>query len=161
MRLLRNHLLDSCTAPPAASLRAPGASRFGSSWRLQHSDEINNNASRQCSPPALRPRPDDLNLKSKSSRRQAAPHIWLAPASKFSSPVSRSPLGLRSQGAAPLSLERIVGSLFISGHLIVWLPAVPNTSFKPSPNGKPPGRRYSAGLHFLQRRPGVSPSVPA
>ena len=40
-------------------------------------------------------------------------------------------------------------------------PAVPNPSFKPSPNSKPPGRRYSAGLHFLQRRPGVLPSVPA
>ena len=40
-------------------------------------------------------------------------------------------------------------------------PAVPNPSFKPSPNGKPPGRRYSAGLHFLQRRPGALPSVPA
>jgi hypothetical protein len=37
----------------------------------------------------------------------------------------------------------------------------PNPSFKPSPNSKPPGRRYSAGLHFLQRRPGVSLLVPA
>jgi hypothetical protein len=39
--------------------------------------------------------------------------------------------------------------------------ALPNPSLKPSPNSKPPGRRYSAGLHFLQRRPGVSLSVPA
>ena len=34
-------------------------------------------------------------------------------------------------------------------------------AFKPSPNSKPPGRRYSAGVHCLHRRPGVSPSVPA
>jgi len=39
--------------------------------------------------------------------------------------------------------------------------ALPNPSLKPSPNSKPPGRRYSAGLHFLQRRPGVSLLVPA
>jgi len=39
--------------------------------------------------------------------------------------------------------------------------AWPNPSIKPSPNGKPPGQRYSAVLHFLQRWPGVSPLVPA
>ena len=39
--------------------------------------------------------------------------------------------------------------------------ALPNPSFKPSPNGVPPGRRYSAGLHYLQRRPSVTPLVPA
>ena len=35
------------------------------------------------------------------------------------------------------------------------------TSLKPSSNSKSPGRRYSALLHFLQRRPGASPLVPA
>jgi len=39
--------------------------------------------------------------------------------------------------------------------------AWPNPSIKPSPNSKPPGQRYSAVLHSLQRWPGVSPSVPA
>ena len=39
--------------------------------------------------------------------------------------------------------------------------ALPNPSLKPSPNGKPPGRRYSAALLLLQRRPGVFPLVPA
>jgi hypothetical protein len=34
-------------------------------------------------------------------------------------------------------------------------------ALKPSPNSKSPGRRYSAVLHFLQRRPGASLSVPA
>jgi hypothetical protein len=35
--------------------------------------------------------------------------------------------------------------------------ALPNPSLKPSPNGKPPGQRYSAGLLLLQRWPGVLP----
>ncbi len=38
---------------------------------------------------------------------------------------------------------------------------MPNPSLKPSPNGKPPGQRYSAGLLLLQRWPGVFPLVPA
>jgi hypothetical protein len=37
----------------------------------------------------------------------------------------------------------------------------PNPSLKPSPNGKPPGQRYSAVLLLLQRWPGVFPLVPA
>jgi hypothetical protein len=37
----------------------------------------------------------------------------------------------------------------------------PNPSLKPSPNGKPPGRRYSALSLLLQRRPGAFPLVPA
>jgi hypothetical protein len=40
-------------------------------------------------------------------------------------------------------------------------PALPNPSLKPSPNGKPPGQRYSAGLLLLQRWPGAFPLVPA
>ena len=35
------------------------------------------------------------------------------------------------------------------------------TSLKPSPNSKSPSRRYSAGLRFLQRRPGASLLGPA
>ena len=161
MRSLRNYPLDPCPAGRAASLKMSGASRCGFAWRLRTSDELNDNASSQCSPPALVPRPNGLNLKSGFSRRLAVLHIWPAPTRKSGSPVLRRSLGLRPQGAAPLSLERIVGSSFISRHLIVWLPAVPNTSFKPSPNGNPPGRRNSVGLHFLQRRPGGLPSVPA
>ena len=40
-------------------------------------------------------------------------------------------------------------------------PAVPNPSFKPSPNGVPrgPGRRYA--VHFRQPGPRVTPLVPA
>ena len=39
--------------------------------------------------------------------------------------------------------------------------ALPNPSFKPSPNSKTPGPRCSVGVHFLQRVPGVLLSVPA
>ena len=38
---------------------------------------------------------------------------------------------------------------------------LPNPSVKRSANGRPPGRRSSAGLHYLQRRPGGLPSSPA
>jgi hypothetical protein len=37
----------------------------------------------------------------------------------------------------------------------------PNPSVKRTANGVPPGPRYSAGLHFLQRGPGVTPSAAA
>ena len=39
--------------------------------------------------------------------------------------------------------------------------ALPNPSFKPSPNSKTPGPRCSVGVHFLQRGPGVLLPVPA
>ena len=39
-------------------------------------------------------------------------------------------------------------------------PTTPNPSFKPSPNGKAPGPRYSAGVLLLQRGPGALPLVP-
>lgn len=39
--------------------------------------------------------------------------------------------------------------------------AWPNPSVKRSANGVPPGPRYSAGVHYLQRGPGVTPSSPA
>ena len=39
----------------------------------------------------------------------------------------------------------------------VW----PNPSFKPSPNGGPPGPGHRYGVHCLWPGPGVLPSVPA
>ena len=39
--------------------------------------------------------------------------------------------------------------------------AQPNPSFKPSPNGGPPGPGNRYGVHFLSPGPGVPPSVPA
>ena len=38
---------------------------------------------------------------------------------------------------------------------------MPNPSFKPSPNGGPPGPGARYGVHFLSPGPGVPPSVPA
>ena len=37
----------------------------------------------------------------------------------------------------------------------------PNPSFKPSPNGMPPGPGHRYGVHCLWPGPGVIPSVPA
>ena len=37
----------------------------------------------------------------------------------------------------------------------------PNPSFKPSPNGGPPGPVWRYAVHFRQSGPGVPPSVPA
>ena len=42
-------------------------------------------------------------------------------------------------------------------HRRVW----PNPSFKPSPNGGPPGPVWRYAVHFRQSGPGVPPSVPA
>jgi hypothetical protein len=38
---------------------------------------------------------------------------------------------------------------------------MPNPSFKPSPNGGPPGPVWRYAVHFRQPGPGVPPSVPA
>ena len=38
---------------------------------------------------------------------------------------------------------------------------LPNPSFKPSPNGGPPGPGCRYAVHFLHPGPGVPPSVPA
>ena len=38
---------------------------------------------------------------------------------------------------------------------------MPNPSFKPSPNGGPPGPVWRYEVHFRQSGPGVPPSVPA
>ena len=38
---------------------------------------------------------------------------------------------------------------------------MPNPSFKPSPNGGPPGPVWRYAVHFRQSGPGVPPSVPA
>ena len=54
-----------------------------------------------------------------------------------------------SKSPAPRKAPRTAGA--------AW----PNTSFKRSANGRPPGPRYSAGLHCLQRGPGVLPLSPA
>ena len=52
----------------------------------------------------------------------------------------------------------------LSGTLhVIPLPdtVLPNPSFKPSPNGGPPGPGCRYAVHFLHPGPGVPPSVPA
>ena len=47
-------------------------------------------------------------------------------------------------------------------HVLPLPPTVmPNPSFKPSPNGGPPGPGCRYAVHFLHPGPGVPPSVPA
>ena len=75
--------------------------------------------------------------------RGSAPHVLIPPI--FSEPLRKSRYATRAAGSRLGLLSK----------------ALPNPSIKPSPNSKPPGQRYSAVLHFLQRWPGVSPSVPA
>ena len=67
-------------------------------------------------------------------------------------PRPAAPGGRRSPRAAVLWLALRLRSLRA---------ALPNPSFKPSPNGVPrgPGRRYA--VHFRQPGPRVTPSVPA
>jgi len=50
----------------------------------------------------------------------------------------------------------------VQGHATRFSPRVPpNPSFKPSPNGMPPGPGHRYGVHFLWPGPGVMPLVPA
>jgi hypothetical protein len=96
----------------------------------------------------------------RSSKVQESPHRWAISACEQE--VRRSPPhALRHPGICqPLSNSQRASSS--SGSRLGLLSkALPNPSIKPSPNSKPPGQRYSAVLHFLQRWPGVSPSVPA
>mgnify|MGYP003425772816 CR=1 FL=1 len=96
----------------------------------------------------------------RSSKVQESPHRWAIRAGGqefrgpalhvlmppiFSQPLRKSRCATRAAGSRLGLLSK----------------ALPNPSIKPSPNSKPPGQRYSAVLHFLQRWPGVSPLVPA
>ena len=96
----------------------------------------------------------------RSSKVQESPHRWAISAREQE--VRRSaPHALMQPGVCqPLSKSRPASST-AGSRLSLFSKALPNPSIKPSPNGKPPGQRYSAVLHFLQRWPGVSPLVPA
>ena len=96
----------------------------------------------------------------RSSTVQESPHRWAISACEQE--VRRSPPhALRHPGICqPLSNSQRASSA-AGSRLGLISKALPNPSIKPSPNSKPPGQRYSAVLHFLQRWPGVSPLVPA
>ncbi len=67
-----------------------------------------------------------------------------------------------SHAAAHMSYFFTHGSSFSSTRETSLLcTAWPNPSVKRSANGVPPGPRYSAGVHFLQRGPGGTPLSPA
>jgi len=96
----------------------------------------------------------------RSSTVQESPHRWAISACEQE--VRRSATQVRMQPGVskPLSQNRRASST-AGSKLGLLSKALPNPSIKPSPNSKPPGQRYSAVLHFLQRWPGVSPLVPA
>jgi len=95
----------------------------------------------------------------RSSTVQESPHRWAISAREQE--VRRSaPHALRHPGICqPLSQSRCA-TRAAGSRLSLISKALPNPSIKPSPNSKTPGPRYSAA-HYLQRGPGVLPSVPA
>ena len=67
-----------------------------------------------------------------------------------------------ARSGLPWFLITIVSSLSGTLHVIALRHTVlPNPSFKPSPNGGPPGPGCRYAVHFLHPGPGVPPSVPA
>ena len=67
-----------------------------------------------------------------------------------------------ARSGLPSFLITIVSSLSGTLHVIALRHTVlPNPSFKPSPNGGPPGPVWRYAVHFRQSGPGVPPSVPA
>jgi hypothetical protein len=103
-------------------------------------------------------------LRAGSQSTGVAPNIKVPPnqLKRFALHTVRSQPGCsawRLEAAARLSGTR---HALLRRHQLGSAPAAwPNPSFKPSPNGKPPGQRYSALSLLLQRWPGVSPLVPA
>jgi len=96
----------------------------------------------------------------RSSKVQASPLRAVASAREQKFRGSASHALMQPGVCQPLSKSRPASST-AGSRLGLLSKALPNPSIKPSPNGKPPGQRYSAVLHFLQRWPGVSPLVPA
>jgi len=96
----------------------------------------------------------------RSSKVQASPFRVAASAreQEFRGPPAHA---LMQPGVCPPWSKSRCASSVAGSKLGLLSKALPNPSIKPSPNSKPPGQRYSAVLHFLQRWPGVSPSVPA
>ena len=75
------------------------------------------------------------------------------------SPTAAAAAG-ENRGRGGIEALHAVKPQSVSG-IIVSPSARPNHSLKLSANGRPPGPRYSAGVHYLQRGPGVLPSSPA
>ncbi len=96
----------------------------------------------------------------RSSKVQASPLRAVASAREQKFRGSASHALMQPGFCQPLSKSRPASST-ASSKLGLLSKTLPNPSIKPSPNSKPPGQHYSAVLHFLQRWPGVSPSVPA
>ena len=59
------------------------------------------------------------------------------------------------------SYKHVIYCTHINARTASAAPKTPNPSFKPSPNGGPPGPVWRYAVHFRQPGPGVPPSVPA
>ncbi len=161
MRSLRNHLDSPALAARAVSVRQCRSGLRCSARLLRGSEDSNNSALSQPGSPASQPRPDNLKFHTKSVRRFRWPRGWPCAARRSSLSATGLLQGWRWHRPSLVALRVAIPGSAARGCPLGWLQAVPNPSFKPSPNGRPPGRRYSAGLHCLKRRPGVLPSVPA
>ena len=100
------------------------------------------------------------NGGSRRSRGQA-PASFGTVGSIKSKARGQEPLASKQRLAGAVENKSQCASSTASSRLSQSQRALPNPSIKPSPNSKPPGQRYSAGLLLLQRWPGVSPLVPA
>ena len=105
---------------------------------------------------ALRPRPDG---------RQEQPRQSCTLLSLCASTTPRSdPMTIRlvvlDLSRAAVAIEAAV-AMAASPAARSLEPVWPNPSFKPSPNGGPPGPGHRYGVHCLWPGPGVPPSVPA
>jgi hypothetical protein len=80
-------------------------------------------------------------------------------------PVKKKVLTLITCAAALCLSAPVLLAIYFNARLyplVPWSAQVrPNPSFKPSPNGKPPGPGLGYAVHFPSPGPGVLPSVPA
>ena len=75
--------------------------------------------------------------------------------------IRGAPARSARSGLPPFLLHESQLAQWHTTRLTVTSTVLPNPSFKPSPNGGPPGPGCRYAIHVLHPGPGVPPSVPA